>query len=230
MRRMRSLPKRALMGVGLAAALCCGQPAAAQDLADFDYENLSLRGVGFEWGYLYPSRVEETQSYGMRIDLGYLGPGLRIVPSVTYWSSPFKDSEVAKLERSLEGLISEQIDGPPIPVDLGQITWTDVAVGVDAQVVWRVPFGILTHAGLGGSIHILNGDGAAINGTFVEDLLDSVTPGGNLHLGLEYPLHERLRLQGQGRYEVLGDLRYFQIRVGAQLMIGDPHPGEVGSP
>lgn len=230
MRRMRSLPKRALMGVGLAAALCCGQPAAAQDLADFDYENLSFRGVGFEWGYIYPSRVEETQSYGMRIDLGYLGPGLRIVPSVTYWSSPFKDSEVAKLERSLEGLISEQIDGPPIPVDLGQITWTDVAVGVDAQVVWRVPFGILTHAGLGGSIHILNGDGAAINGTFVEDLLDSVTPGGNLHLGLEYPLHERLRIQSQGRYEVLGDLRYFQIRVGAQFMIGDPHPGEVGSP
>jgi len=230
MRKLGGLTKGALKCAIVAAALCVGAPAAAQDLADFDYENLSFRGIGAEWGYLYPTRVEETQSYGLRIDLGYLGPGLRIVPGVTYWSSSLKDSEVAELERSLEGLIADQIEGPSPAVDLGEITWSDIALSVDAQVVWRVPFGILTYAGLGGAVHILNGDGAAINGTFVEDLLDSVTPGGNLHLGLEYPLQERLRLQGQARYEVLGDLQYFQIRFGAQVMIGEPHPGEVGGP
>jgi len=227
MRKLEALSRTALVSATLAAMMSV--PAAAQELADFDYENLSFRGIGAEWGYLYPSRVEETQSYSLRMDLGYLGPGLRIVPSVTYWSSPLKDSEVAELEESVEALIADQIDGPALPIDLGQITWSDIAVSVDAQVVWRVPFGILTYAGLGGGIHILNGDGAAINGTFVEDLLDSVTPGGNLHLGLEYPLHERLRLQGQGRYEVLGDLQYFQVRLGAQIMIGAAHPDEVGN-
>jgi len=228
MRELTVWTKGALKGVMLAVVLCGGAPAEAQELADFDYENLSFRGIGAEWGYLYPTRVERTQSYGLRIDLGYLGPGLRIVPGVTYWSSPLRDSEVAELESSVEGLIADQINGPSPAVDLGQITWSDIAVSVDAQVVWRVPFGILTYAGIGGAVHVLNGDGAAINGTFVEDLLDSVTPGGNLHLGLEYPLYERLRLQGQGRYEVLGDLQYLEIRLGAQLMVGASHPGEVG--
>jgi len=219
-----------LQSAALVAMLCVGAPASAQELADFDYENLSFRGIGAEWGYLYPSRVEETESYGLRIDLGYLGPGLRIVPGVTYWSSFLKDSEVAELERSVEGLIASQTGNPSPAVSLGRIAWSDVAVSLDAQVVWRVPFGILTYAGFGGAVHVLNGDGEAINGTFVEDLLDSVTPGGNLHLGFEYPLHERLRLQSQGRYEVLGDLQYFHVRIGAQLMIGEPHPGEVGTP
>lgn len=230
MREFRGLTRGALKSAILAAAVCVGTPAAAQELADFDYENLSFRGVGVEWGYMYPSRVVETQSYGLRFDLGYLGPGVRIVPGVTYWSSPFKDSEVEELENSVEGLISDQTGSPSPEVDLGEIKWSDIAVSVDAQMVWRVPFGILTHMGLGVALHILNGEGAAIDGTFVEDLLDSVSPGGNLHLGLEYPLHERLRLQSQGRYEFLGDLQYFQIRLGAQLMVGDPHPGEVGTP
>jgi hypothetical protein len=222
-----SLARNALTWVVITAALSVGAPAGAQDLADFDYENLSWRGIGVEWGYLYPTRVEEAQSIGLRVDLGYLGPGLRIVPGVTFWSSPLKDIEVAELEGSLGRLIADQISGPPPPVDLGEITWRDIAVAVDAQVVWRVPFGVLTYAGLGGTIHILDGSGAAIEGTFVEDLLDSVTPGGNVHLGLEYPFHERLRIQGQGRYEVLGDLQYLQLGFGLQIMIGEPHPGEV---
>jgi len=216
--------------VALAALVGLGttQAASAQDLADFDYENLSFRGFGPEWGYLVPTRVEATHSYGVRFDLGYLGPGVRIVPSVMYWSSPLKASEVRELEASVEQLIDQQIDGPSPSVNLGTIEWTDVAVGLDAHVVWRVPFGILTYAGLGGAIHVLNGKGAAINGTFVEDLLDSLEPGMNLHLGAEYLLSDRLRFSSQGRYEVLGDLQYFQVRAGLQFMVGASHPGEVG--
>jgi opacity protein-like surface antigen len=85
---------------------------------------------------------------------------------------------------------------------------------------------VLTFAGAGASAHLLNGDGAAINGTFVEDLLDSVTAGFNLHAGLEYPVTDRFRVYGQGRYEVLGDLQYVQVRTGLQFMIGGPAPGE----
>jgi len=200
--------------------------AEGQGLADFDYTNLSFRGVGVEWGYLFPTRVEPTQSVGVRVDLGYLGPGVRIVPSVTYWSSRFKRSEVAKLEDRVADLVVTQTGEPRPQVSLGEIDWSDVALALDAHVVWRVPYGMLTYAGLGGAAHILNGKGAAINGTFVEDLLDSVTAGFNLHAGLEYPATDRVRLYTQGRYEVLGDLQYFQLRFGTQLMFGSSAPGE----
>jgi hypothetical protein len=215
----------------LAWLVVTGLPApgtvSAQDLADFDYENLSFRGVGVEWGYLVPSRVDATQSIGLRMDLGYLGPGVRILPGFSYWSSTFKDREVSELEDRVASLVADQIGGPPPPVDLGVINWSDIVLSLDAQVVWRVPFDALTFAGLGGAVHLLDGDGEAINGTFVEDLLDSVTAGVNIHAGVEYPVAQRLRLTGQGRYEVLGDLQYFEIRLGGQIMTGSPAPGEV---
>jgi len=197
-----------------------------QSLADFDYENLAFRGFAPEWGYLWPDRVEPTQSFGVRLDLGYLGPGVRIVPSVTYWKSTFKVSEVRELEDRVASLIETQTDQPAPAVNLGVIDWSDVAVAVDAHVVWRIPFGILTYSGLGASAHILNGAGPAIDGTFIEDLLDSVTAGVNVHAGIEYPVTQKFRLFTQGRYELMGDLRYSSVRMGGQIMIGAAAPGE----
>jgi len=221
--------RRGIVGAMLAVAVLA--PAArGQDLADYDYENLRFRGVAAEWGYLWPTRVEATESWGVRLDLGYLGPGLRIVPSITYWKSTFKASEVRDLEERVASLISTQTDEPPPAVDLGVIDWRDVALAVDAQLVWRVPYGVLTFAGLGGSAHLLDGAGTAVDDTFVEDLLDSVTAGFNVHAGLEYPWASWLRLYGQARYEVLGDLRYPQVRFGGQFMFGPPAAGEERAP
>lgn len=223
--RWSSAAWRGAVGATLAAALLVA-PARGQDLADFDYENLRFRGFAPEWGYLWPTRVEPTQSWGVRLDLGYLGPGLRIVPSVTYWKSTFKASEVRELEDRVASLISTQIDQPPPTVDLGVIDWSDVALAVDAHFVWRVPYGVLTFAGIGAAAHMLDGSGTAVDDTFVEDLLDSVTAGFNVHAGAEYPLARRFRAYGQLRYELMGDLRYSQLRLGGQVMIGGSAPGE----
>ncbi|HKJ01662.1 MAG TPA: hypothetical protein VJ997_04385, partial [Longimicrobiales bacterium] len=76
--RMRTTVATAATGV-LVSMLLATSALSGQDLADFDYENLSFRGFGAEWGYIWPDRVEPTQSYGVRMDLGYLGPGLSIV-------------------------------------------------------------------------------------------------------------------------------------------------------
>jgi hypothetical protein len=171
---------------------------SGQDLADLDYEHLSLRGFGLEGGYLWPTRVDPTYSLGVRIDMGYAGPGLRIVPHFTFWSSSLVGSEVTELD----------------------------SIGVDAHIVWDSLFDVLTYGGLGVAAHLMDGRGAAIAGTFVEDALDSVTAGLNLHFGIEYPVSPRFRVYGVAKYEVTSDLQYFHVRAGWQIMTGPNAPGE----
>ncbi len=213
---------------GVLALSCALAPAGVggQELADLDYEHLAFRGFGFDWGYLWPTRVEPTGGVAVRFDMGYAGPGLRIVPSVGYWSSPLERREVRELEDRIEALITEQSGMASPPVDLGRIEWRDVAIGVDAHIVWDTLFDVLTYGGLGVTAHILDGDGNAISGTFIDDLLDSVTAGFNLHIGMEYPLTNRFRIYSVGKYEVLSDLQYFTARIGWQIMTGPNAPGE----
>jgi len=217
---------RTWIGVGLLVAMALPPRGAAQDVSDFDYEYLSFRGFGADLGYIWPNGVEATKSYAVRFDLGYLGPGLRILPSITYWDSALEASEVARFADRVADLVAAQTGGPPPQLDLGTIRYSDIVIGVDGQVVWELPLDLLTFGGVGLAAHIFNGDGDAINGTFVEDLLDSVKPGFNLHLGLEYPVTNGMRLYSVGRYEVLPDLQYFQVRVGWQIMTGPNAPGE----
>jgi len=213
--------------VGFAALLALlPVHGAAQDIADIDYENLSFRGFGLELGYLWPDRLEETVSYGVRLDLGYAGPGLRVLPSLTYWRSDLQRSEVVEFQDRVADLVAEQTGGPRPDLDLGDITYSDVALGVDVQVVWELPLDLLTFGGFGVAAHLINGDGDAIAGTFVEDLIDSVEPGFNLHFGAEYPVTDGMRLYTVGRYELMPDIRYFQVRVGWQFMTGPNAPGE----
>jgi hypothetical protein len=209
-------------------AIATAAPISGQELADFDYENLAFRGLGVEVGYLWPTSVDPTPSYGVRMDLGYLGPGLRVTPGITYWSSRMKRSEVRELEERVEALVDREAapGTPPASVNLGTIDWSDLVLSFDAHVVWRVPFGMLTFAGAGASAHLLNGGGEAVADTFIEDLLDTVTAGGNVHLGLEYPVGDRFRLYGLSRLEFAETFQYVELRIGGQVMIGGPAPGE----
>jgi len=202
--------------------------ASGQELADFDYENLAFRGFSLEGGYIWPTRVDPAYSLGMRLDMGYLGPGLRIVPGISYWSSSMKASEVAELENKVDALILGAVAFPQdwMGTDLGVIDWSDLVLSLDGHFVWAIPFDFLSYAGGGVSAHIMNGDGAAISGTFVEDLLDRVTAGINFHAGLEYPWSDWFRMYGTARYEVLEDLRYTELRMGGQIMVGSSMPEE----
>jgi hypothetical protein len=156
----------------------------AQELADYDYENLTFRGIGFDYGYIWPSKVESTPMYSIRLDLGYLGPAVRIAPSLSYWSSQFRTSELDRLADRLNALPPLQEQGVVITADdLGTVEWSDLTLSLDAHVVWTAPLDIITFVGLGGSLHALNGRGDAIADTFVEDLLDSTTAGVSILAG-----------------------------------------------
>jgi opacity protein-like surface antigen len=208
------------------AGLVAPLGAAGQELADLDYEYLGFRGFGFDWGYLWPTNVEKTGSIGLRIDMGYAGPGLRILPHVSYWSSALEQGDITALEDRIEELIAAQSGAPSPQLDLGTIEKRDIAVGVDAQVVWDSLLDLLTYGGLGVTAHIIDGDGSAIAGTFIDDLLDSVSAGFNLHFGMEYPVTDRMRIYGLSKYEVMSDMQFFTARVGWQIMTGPNAPGE----
>lgn len=213
------------LAVVVLAVLGGATAAQAQtSLADYDYENLTFRGIGFDYGYIWPTKVESTDHYALRLDLGFLGPGVRIAPMISYWSSEFKPQELQRLADRLELLPALQAQGVDLTgADLGDVRWSDLAVGIDAQYVWTVPLNIITYLGAGIGVHALNGRGSSIEDTFVEDLLDSTTPSIAFSAGAEYQLIDRLRIYAEGRFTLLSDIRYPGIRAGAAIML-PPRP------
>lgn len=194
--------------------------AAGQGLADYDYENLSFRGFGVDLGLMWPTKVDNTAMYTLRIDLGYLGPGIRLMPSLGYWSSSLERSEVDRLATRLEQIRPIADAGIEIDADdLGEIEWSDLALNLDVHAVWTTALGVYTYAGLGLGVHIMNGRGAAIDDTFVEDLLDSTNASVAAMAGLEYDVTQALRLYGEGRYVLASEFRYPAIRVGLAFML-----------
>ncbi|HEY0674293.1 MAG TPA: hypothetical protein VGD27_18610 [Longimicrobiales bacterium] len=200
--------------------LCVPATAGAQTLADYDYENLTFRGIGLDYGYIWPSKVAATPTYSIRLDLGYLGPGVRITPMLSYWNSDMRGTELDRLAEQINRLPPLMEQGVALTAeDLGNITWSDLAIGIDMQMLWTTPLRIMTYIGAGAAIHALNGHGDFIENTFVEDLLDSTAAGVAVMGGLEYQPVPRLRFYGEVRYTLVTDIRYPGVRVGASLML-----------
>ena len=201
--------------------------AVAQEVIEYDYENLSFRGISFDVGQLQADNVEDATTLGVRFGLGFIGPGFRLMPGVTYWESTLAQTEVDQFEARL-GTLSETQGGtpPPLGFDLGRIDRSDVIVTLDGEYLWTIPFGLFFSAGVGLSAHFLNGSGPGIDGTFVEDLLDSASAGFNLHAALEYPITQRVRIYAGSKVEVLGDLNYVEFRGGLSFIWGEFVEGE----
>ena len=222
MRRPLSL-LLAVLGIGFAAG-----EARGQTLADYDYVNLTFRAFGLGAGYMWSDRITDTEHYTVRFDLGYLGPGIRIVPSVTYWDSEIEEAELDDLATRISQQTGVAIQGS----DIGPVEWSDISLDVDAHFVWSVPFGLLTFVGAGAGLHALNGRGAAVDDTFVEDLLDDITLGVNGIAGFEFEPINRIRIFVEGRYTAMSSLRYATARGGAQIMLsrGNVEVGAVPAP
>lgn len=220
------MTSRSCVGIAFVLlALAVPGRMVGQSLDEFDYENLSFRGVMLESGYLWADNAENTSSVAIRFDLGYLAPGFRLMPGVSYWSSELDRAQVSGLENRLNELVVAQ-GGAPGTIQLGTIDRRDIAVSLDGQFVWSIPFGLVSFAGAGLSAHFLDGSGADIDDTFIEDLLDSVQAGVNVQVGLEYSLNDRIKIYGSPKFELLDDLKYFELRFGAHILWGGLAPGE----
>ena len=135
---------REVAGVVVSLTVLCSS-LCAQDVAGVSNQNLSLRGVALEYGYLWADRVINTTSYGVRFDLGYAGTGVRVVPSLMYWTSSMNAGEIVGLKDRVQDLVAEQNDGVRPALDLGRIDFTDIAVGADVHVVWELPMDCLLY-------------------------------------------------------------------------------------
>jgi opacity protein-like surface antigen len=200
--------------------LCAPVTAGAQTLADYDYENLTFRGFGLDYGYIWPSKVTAAPMYSIRMDLGFLGPGVRVAPSISFWNSDLRATELDRLAEQINRLPPLIEQGVTITADdLGSVTWSDLSIGLDTHLLWTTPVGVITYVGAGVAIHALNGHGDFIENTFVEDLLDSTSAGAAVMAGLEFQPLPRLRLYGEARYTLVTDIRYPGVRLGATLML-----------
>lgn len=198
----------------LAAALAL-HPAAArgQDMADYDYENLVLSGVGAHLMEVFPARTDPALGMNIRVDLGLLGPNVRITPGITYWSSQLRDSEVERMESRIEAAC-ERGSVPCPGIELGEVEVSDLSLQVDAHYLWTTDYFIEPYAGAGVSLHLLNGSGEFVDDTFIEELLDAIAPGLDLVGGLEFPVAGNLRVLGEARAVLTGNTRYISLGVG----------------
>jgi len=198
-----------------------------QELADYDYEKLAFRGISVEYGNILFKTYEETEVYSVKLDLGFLGPGVRMATRASYWSSEMVPEELVSFESSLNTMILAQ--GGVLPgngLEIGSIKRDDMSVSVEADYVWRIPLGMLLSTGLGVSAHLVNGTTQIPDDTFLNGLLDSFTAGFNVHSGLEYLVTDRIRLYGDSRIGLAGNVRFFQFGGGLTILWGELLSGE----
>ena len=198
-----------------------------QELADYDYEKLAFSGISVEYGNILFKTYEETEVYSVKLDLGFLGPGVRMATRASYWSSEMVPEELVSFESSLNTMILAQ--GGVLPgngLEIGSIKRDDMSVSVEADYVWRIPLGMLLSTGLGASAHFVNGTTQIPDDTFLNGLLDSFTAGFNVHSGLEYLVTDRIRLYGDSRIGLAGNVRFFQFGGGLTILWGELLSGE----
>jgi len=186
--RRRATVAGAAVLLSIGAAL----PAQAQNLEQYDYTNLGLRAIGAEIVYVSASQNEGTAGLGAKLDLGFLGPGIRVVPRFAYWKADVEDSSISELEAQLE----EVSDLEPGTINLGSVERSAYVMGADVHFIASLPT-VSPYIGAGLDVYLLNDDGPAIRGTFLDDTV--VTAGASAVGGLQVALTPSWSVYGELR-------------------------------
>ena len=216
----RTILERALNGATKLAVglLLFPQSAAAQGILEqFSYEGLRFSGVGIEVGVIDPDRLISTFTGAVRVDYGFIAPRIRLLLGVSYFDGDFDPSEIAEFEASLREVVTDPTDD--FTIDVGTVSWSDVQADVDLQYVIPVGERAALFAGLGFAAHFRNGSGAAIDGTFVEDALDTVGAGINASLGGHFPIIPAVFGTVHVRGGISSDLLTLAARVGLMYRV-----------
>jgi opacity protein-like surface antigen len=181
-------------------------------LEQFSYDSLRLSGLQADLGALGASRLRGTIVGGVRLDVGYIAPRVRVLLGLSYFRGDFDRKAIADLTGKLRSIVTDPDSN--FTIDVGRISWADLTGDVDLQYVFPQGRSVTTYLGLGVGVHLRNGSGKAIDGTFVEDALDGISAGLNGTIGAEFGLGLRWRLTVEGRGVVSTDLSTASLRAG----------------
>lgn len=203
-----------------------GRLAAQGVLNQFSYDNLRLSGIQLDAGLLGASDLIGSTVGGLRVDYGRIAPKVRLLLGLSYFHSRFDQQALQRFERRLDSIVNP---GSPDNINLGRISLSDVVGDVDFQFVFPQGNGITAYLGTGVSIHMRNGSGPAINGTFMEDALDVITAGLNGTMGFEFNLSKTWRFTVDGRGVLSSGLRSVSLRTGIMYRLHGGGSSEQGT-
>jgi hypothetical protein len=180
-----------ISGLSIGGLIGAGD-SAAQNLEEYDYENLRLRAIGVDVMWANAEDAKGAVGFGVRADLGPLGPHVRVVPRFAYWKADMEDEAVAKFENNLEDLCTP----PGCNIELGDLQRNYWIVGLDLH--WILENSLVSpYLGAGADLYILDDSGQAIKGTFLDDAV--VTAGLSGVGGVQFDTGKHLRLYADVR-------------------------------
>lgn len=191
-----------------------GTARAQGILEQFSYEGLRLTGLGAEFGAVLSDRLVRTPAVALRVDYGMIAPEVRLMFGASYFRGDFNDGEIAKFETRLRGVILPRDPSYVFDVNVGRIALTDVEASAVLEYPFFVRSRVETYVGLGGSVHVRNGSGDAIDDTFVEDALDTVAAGALVSVGGRLTLSGRLQVTMDMSGGLTSELRTLSARAG----------------
>lgn len=188
-------------------------------LEQFSYEGLRLSGIGFEIGPQGSDRLVTRLSGAVRVDYGFIAPNVRVLLGASYFKAAFEPEEIASFETRLRRVVNDPTGD--FTVEVGEITWTALSADLDLQYLFRAGR-VTSYLGLGLGAQVRDGDGEAIEGTFVEDALDTIQAGINLSLGGAVGLFPQVQLTLELRGVLTSELRTASGRGGLMFRFGGP--------
>ena len=166
-------------------------------LSQFSYENLKPSAIQFDLGPLGGNNIRGTLTGGVRVDYGRIAPHVRVLLGLSYFKADISAEARRRFEQRLQSVVIDPTGDAT--VRLGRITWSDLTGDMDLQYVLPQSHAWTAYMGVGLGVHLRNGSGSAINGTFVDDALDEITAGLNGTVGAEVGArHWRFTLEGRG--------------------------------
>lgn len=188
-------------------------------------DKLQLTALGGSAGATKPSQLEATELYSLHSDYGEIVPRWRVVFSVTYWRSRYKDDVVQRFVDSLRLVIIDP-SGDDL-VRATEVTVADIVVGGGIQWSPLTTALLRPYLGAGINAHVINAEGRLIDGTFVERALDNITAGVSGSAGTHIFLVRQLSLDLQARYDLVTGTRFSSLRVGGSYHFGPPRVAPV---
>ena len=172
-------------------------------------DKLKLAALGTSIGPVAPTGTVPTIAYSLHADYGEISPRWRVVFTATYWDTRYKADVIKRLENKLRESIVDTTRTAMFVI--GRIKVSDIAVGGDLR--WTPRAGaIRPYIGGGLLAHVVNVEGKAIQGTFIESALDNIAAGFSAVAGVDVTFARHLAVGAQGRYDLTSGVRYGSLR------------------